>query len=119
MSVPVENQAREILEGETTATTEVSHEAALFAEPLFQIGEFTVTNSLLNSWLAVAIIIAVSLFLRRRAQRVPGVAQGVAEVVIDGALKLADSVTNNRVITKKIFPAAFAIFIFVLISNWL
>ena len=40
---------------------EVSHEATLFAEPIFHIGNFTVTNSLIMSW--VTVFILVSLFV--------------------------------------------------------
>ena len=100
-------------------TTEVSHESTLFAEPVFNIGNFTVTNSLLNSWLAVLIIVVASLSLSSKVKRVPGRLQSLVELMIDGALNLMDSVTGDRKVSSKIFPLIFSIFIFILINNWL
>ncbi len=45
----------------STQTLKISHEITLAAEPIFQVKNFTVTNSLLNSWLAVFIIIILPL----------------------------------------------------------
>jgi len=50
---------------------------------------------------------------------VPKGLQNVSEVVVDGALNLADSVTGDRQKSMKIFPIVFAIFAFVLLNNWL
>ena len=51
------NQIQENTEIETT--NEVSHEVTIFAEPIFNIGSFQVTNSLLTSWLTVLIILGL------------------------------------------------------------
>jgi F-type H+-transporting ATPase subunit a len=110
------NQAAEHL---TTETGNVSHEATLFAEPVFNIGNFTVTNSLINSWAVVVIVILLSLAIKKRVKRIPGRLQGFAETILEGALNLADSVTGDRRKSKKIFPIAFGIFIFVILNNWL
>lgn len=95
------------------------HEHTLFAEPLFYIQKFPVTNSLLSSWLAVAIIIFISLLVRAKNSRLPGKFQSFMETVISGAFGMIDMVTNDREKTKKVFPIAFSIFLFVLINNWL
>ena len=44
------NQENQLL-GESRQ--EIKHEITLFAEPVFHIGGFTVTNSLINSWLVI------------------------------------------------------------------
>jgi F-type H+-transporting ATPase subunit a len=103
----------------TNQTQEVQHESTLFAEPIFQIKSFTVTNSLLNSWLAVFIIILISIILGKKISKVPKGIQTWAETVLNGALNMADSVTGDRKKTWKIFPVVFAIFLFILINNWL
>ncbi len=100
-------------------TTEIQHETTIFAEPIAHIGSFTITNSLLNSWLALFILLALSLVLKAKIKKIPGQLQNVAEVVVEGAMNLADSVTNDRRITTKVFPLVFSIFLFVLINNWL
>ncbi|MFA6304995.1 MAG: F0F1 ATP synthase subunit A [Patescibacteria group bacterium] len=98
---------------------QVSHEATLFAEPIFHLGNFTVTNSLINSWLVVIILVVVALVLKSKVKKIPGRMQNCAEVVIEGALNMGDSVTGDRKKTLKIFPIVFAIFLFVLLNNWL
>jgi len=100
-------------------TAEVSHEVTLFSEPVFHIGSFTVTNSLLNSWLAVFLIAIIAVLIGRSIRRVPRGLQNFAEFVVEGALKLADSVTNDRQKTLKIFPVVFSVFLFILVNNWL
>jgi F-type H+-transporting ATPase subunit a len=116
-----------IQEIENVSTTEVGHETSeqpvhevtIYAEPLFKIGDFQITNSLLTSWLAVLVIIVFSLILRLKLKKIPGKLQHVFEIVLDGALLLVDQVTNDRKISNKIFPVVFSVFIFILINNWL
>ena len=91
----------------------------LFAEPIFHLGSFTVTNALLTSWVVVVIIIVLSLFLRAKTKTVPGKLQNVFEIVIENALNLCDQVTGDRALSVKIFPIAISVFFFILINNWL
>lgn len=98
---------------------QVSHDITLFAEPIFHINGFTVTNALFTSWFVVAIIIALSLVLRSRLSIIPGKIQNIFEIIIDGALDLCDQVTNSRALSIKIFPIAISVFFFILINNWL
>ncbi|RJQ33714.1 F0F1 ATP synthase subunit A [Candidatus Parcubacteria bacterium] len=95
------------------------HEHTLFAEPVFHIGEFNITNSLLTSWLAVFLIIILSLVIRAKNNRLPSKFQSFIELVINGALDMMDLVTNDRQRSKQVFPIVFSIFIFILINNWL
>lgn len=100
-------------------THNVSHENTLFAEPIFHVGGFTITNSLLSSWLTVVILILAAVALKRKLSSRPGLLQGGWEYILEGALKLADSVTGSRKKTVKIFPIVFSLFLFILINNWL
>ena len=45
------SEIKENIQSESAEQGEVSHEATLFAESIFHVGNFTITNSLLNSWL--------------------------------------------------------------------
>lgn len=98
---------------------EISHESTLFAEPIGHIGSFPVTNSLFTTWIVVIIVLVFSLALKLRIKQIPKGFQNFFEFLIEGAMNLADSVTGDKKITKKVFPLAFTIFIFVLLSNWL
>ncbi len=105
----------------TVSATEqhVSHEATLFAEPIFTIQNFTVTNALLTSWVAVGCIIILSLLIRRKIQTVPRGIQNVAEALLSGATNLADSITGSPEKTARFMPIVFPLFVFILINNWL
>jgi F-type H+-transporting ATPase subunit a len=97
----------------------ISQEITLFAEPIHHFDSFTITNSLLTSWVAVLIIICISLILRFKLSNIPGKFQNIFEMVIEGALGLCDQVTNDRALSVRIFPIAISVFFFILVSNWL
>ena len=103
----------------TQQNTEIVHEVSIYAEPIFHVGSFQVTNSLITSWLAVLVIIAFSIFIRLKLKKIPGKLQHVFEVIYEGALSLVDQVTNDRKISVKIFPLVFSLFVFILVNNWL
>ena len=96
-----------------------SQEITLFAEPIFHIGNFPITNSLLTSWVAVFFIILLSLAIRKKTKRIPSIFQSIVETVVEGALNMMDLVTNDRHKSKKVFPVVFTIFVFILVNNWL
>jgi F-type H+-transporting ATPase subunit a len=100
-------------------TTEVAHEVTLYAEPITHVGNFTITNSLFTGWIAVFIIVVISLVLRLKLKQVPKGIQNFFEIILEGALNLCDQVTGSRKISTKVFPLAFSIFFFILINNWL
>ncbi len=97
----------------------ISHETTLFAEPVSHYGNFTVTNALLSSWLAVLVIIVLALMLKKKLREVPNILQNIFEIILEGALDLCDQVTNSRALSMKVFPIAISVFFFVLINNWL
>lgn len=95
------------------------HKTTIYAEPIFNIGSFQVTNSLINSWFVVLVIIVLCIFLRLNIKKIPGKIQHIFEMFLEGALSLCDQVTNDRKTTLKIFPLVASLFIFILINNWL
>ncbi len=96
-----------------------SHEPTLFAEPLFNLGPLTVTNSLLSSWLVVFLIAILSVVLRTKLATIPRGLQNFFEMIVEGALNLADTITGDRRKTLKFFPITFALFLFILLNNYL
>jgi F-type H+-transporting ATPase subunit a len=104
----------------TTNTTEqISHNTTLFAEPIYQNKNFTITNSLFTSWVAVIVLIIVAVILRSKLREIPKGIQNFFEIVVEGALSLCDQVTNNRALSIRIFPIAISVFFFILVNNWL
>lgn len=98
---------------------EISHESTLFAEPIFHIGNFTVTNALFTSWIVVLILVVFAFVIKSKIKKIPTGIQNIFEMIIEGAESLCDQVTNSRAITNKAFPITFSVFLIVLINNWM
>ena len=94
-------------------------EHTLYSEPIFSVGGFRVTNSLLNSWLVVFIVIVISLLVKNKINLVPKGIQNVFEMIIEKFLEIFDSVTGSREKSLKFFPFVFSFFLIILINNWL
>lgn len=88
-------------------------------EHIITIGSFAITNSLLVSWLAMAILIVFAYFATRKMKTVPSGIQNFAEIIIEALYNLVESVTGNDKQTKKFIPVVATIFLFVLLANWL
>ena len=99
--------------------SEIKTENTLFAEPIFKINNFSVTNSLINTWLVVFIVVIFSWFLKTRIKLVPRGIQNAAEAVVEMLLGVFDSVTGSRKKTLKYFPFVFSFLVFILLNNWL
>ncbi len=109
----------DVVSGAEDTSHELVHENTLFAEPIAQVGGFPITNSLVNSWIALLIIIVFSLVIRRKVNMVPRGIQNMFEMIIEGFLGIFDSVTGDRKNSLKFFPLVFSFFVLILISNWL
>ncbi len=98
---------------------ETTHETNLYAEPIFKIGNFTATNSWLNSVIAVFVLVIFFVAAGKKAKLVPKGMQNFFEIVLDGAMKFADSITQDRKKTERLLPIVLPLFLFILINNWL
>lgn len=113
-------------ENDQTHTTEASeshesggHEVTLAAEPIIHVGHLAITNSMFSSWIVVLFLIILSLVIRKKLNKIPRGIQNAFEMILEGALNLADSVTGSRAKSMKLFPISFAFFMFILFNNWL
>lgn len=98
---------------------EVQHETTLFAEPIAQIGEFTITNSLLNSFITVIILVVFFVAAGKKISKIPKGVQNFFEIILEGALKFADTITGNRKKSEKFTPIVLGLFLFILVNNYL
>jgi len=98
---------------------EIQHEATLFAEPIFKFKNFTITNSLLNSFLVVVILSTFFILAGRKISKVPRGIQNFFEIILEGALKFSDSITGSRKKSEMFLPLVLGLFLFILINNWL
>jgi F-type H+-transporting ATPase subunit a len=104
---------------ENSNSQEIKQEITIFAEPVFHVGSFTITNSLLNSFLAVILLVVFFVAISRKMEKVPKGIQNVFEFLLESALDFADSITGDRKKTKKLLPVCLTLFLFILVNNWL
>ncbi|HBI34186.1 MAG TPA: hypothetical protein DEA43_05055 [Candidatus Moranbacteria bacterium] len=106
----------------TEVSQEIQTESTLFAEPILHVGNFTITNSLVMSWITVAILVtffvAVGKKSSKKTKKMSGV-QNIFEILLEQALNLSDSVTGSRKKTGKFLPVVLSLFLFILVNNWL
>lgn len=92
---------------------------SLAAEPLFHIGTFPVTNTLIMSWCIIVGLLALVLIARRQFALVPSGIGNAVEAVVEGLLAFVDSITLNRQRSIRFLPIIATIFLFVILSNWI
>ncbi len=92
--------------------------AMLAAEPIFQIGNFPVTNTLLNAWIVTIFFIAVAMVASRRHSLVPRGIHNVFESIVVFMLGEVDKVTGDAKKSRMFFPLVATLFLFILANNW-
>ncbi|MFC1637974.1 F0F1 ATP synthase subunit A [Patescibacteria group bacterium] len=92
---------------------------SLSPEVIFNLGSFPVTNAFFVSIFVTVLVLAVFLITKAKFKTVPGRFQALMEVLIEGSFDFVESIIGDREKAKKIFPLAFTMFVFILISNLL
>lgn len=92
---------------------------SLAAEPLFYVGTFPITNTLIVAGSISALLMSGAVLVGSKLKLIPGKVQNVAEYILEAILGLVDSVTHDREQSEKFFPLIATIFIFVICSNWI
>lgn len=97
----------------------------LAAEIIFHIGNFGVTNTLINSALATLLFAVFAFFLNLGIKKyyltdeAPKGLLNFFESILEILLTQIDNVTKDRKKTLRFLPIVGGIFLFILISNWL
>jgi len=92
---------------------------SLSAEHIFTIFGFSVTNTLLMSWIAIGILIIISITINRKLKLIPDGFQNFIESIIEVILNFIEKVVGEKKQAEQFFPLIATIFIFILLSNWL
>lgn len=89
----------------------------LKAEEIGQFLGLTITNSLLMTWLVMAVIIGFALVFRRKIALIPGKLQAGIELLFEGVLGYMEEVLESPKLARRFFPLVMTIFLFVLVGN--
>jgi len=100
------------------AAESAEHETlSLKAVPLFQIGNFPVTNSILVSWVVALGVIIFAQLATRNIQTIPSGAQNFWEWLVESLYNFLESIIGPELVRKTFWFFA-TIFIFILFANW-
>jgi F-type H+-transporting ATPase subunit a len=88
------------------------------AETVLHVGHFPVTNTLIASWLTMAVLVGASTLATRKMKLIPGRAQAMAEVVVEGLLNFVESVAGKRH-AQMLLPGVATIFIYVITNAYM
>lgn len=89
---------------------------SLAAETIAHIGPLPVTNSLLMTWIVMAILVVFAIASTRKLSLIPNNIQSIMEIVLEGLYSFFSTVVGRHV--KMIFPLVASLFLFIIISNW-
>lgn len=95
------------------------HIPNLAPDVITHVGSFAITNTMVNTWLAMAIFLVLGIFVVSRLRLRPGKLQNGFEYIIEVLFGYFDQVTGDRVKSQRFFPLVGTIFFFILLSNWL
>lgn len=82
---------------------------------IFSVFGFPVTESVINMWIVMGILIALALVLRRSMELYPNKLQNVVEIVVDGFTSLVTSTMGDH--RKGFMPYMATLFLFIGFSN--
>lgn len=89
---------------------------SLAAEKIGFIGTFPLTNSLVATWVVMAILTILSVFATRKLTYIPTTLQLMAEIIVGGLYDFFSTVVGPRI--KQFFPLIATFFLFIMFSNW-
>ena len=86
--------------------------------PLGPLGDFNLTNTILSSWVGLAVIFILAYFATRKLGMVPRGLQNLVEAVLSWLLGLVESIAGAKN-GRRFYPLVVTIFIFIIINNWI
>ena len=88
-------------------------------EPVFHLGGFAITNTLISSWLAMLLLVILGVFTTRKLVDTPAPLslQNMVEAVIEALYGFMHRFVGPK--AKDFFPVVGTLFLFILTSNWL
>lgn len=90
---------------------------ALKAAPVFSVGDFPVTGTLILTWVIVAIIAVVAFLVGSNIRKIPSRTQAFFELLFSGGLDYLETVLEDRKLAIRFFPLIATLFIFILVAN--
>jgi F-type H+-transporting ATPase subunit a len=91
---------------------------ALKPETLYSVGIVNITNTMITSWIVVALMVLGVFLMTRRWELVPRGAQNVLEAILEAFYNVVTGIAGEKN-GRRFFPVVATIFFFILFANWL
>ncbi len=86
------------------------------AETLGHIGPLPITNSLVMTWIVMAVLITFAYLAGKNIKKFPSGLQNFAEMIVEGLYSNTEGLAG--LLTKRIFPLIATFFIFIIVANY-
>lgn len=111
------------MEGHEAVATTAAHEGgihiALSAEKIGEWLHFPITNTLLMSWVVIALLSVLAVVIGSRVKLIPGKFQTLIEELFSFVYEYVAETLENREMARRFFPLLMTIFLFVFTANLL
>lgn len=87
-------------------------------DALVQVGGFTITNTLVASWITMVVVVLLAFAATRKMKVIPGRLQALVETAVETLLNFVEGVAGRQY-SRKFFPVIATIFIFVMFNAYL
>jgi F-type H+-transporting ATPase subunit a len=88
------------------------------SEGITHVGGFTITNTLVASWLTIIVLVGLFYASTRKMKLIPGRLQGLAEMVVEALLNFIEGAAGKKH-ARTLFPVVATIFLYVLLNAYL
>ena len=88
------------------------------SEGIFHISVFTITNTLIASWLTIIVLIGLFYACTRKMKLIPGRLQSLAEMIVETLLNFIEGASGEKH-ARVLFPVVATIFVYVLANAYL
>jgi F-type H+-transporting ATPase subunit a len=95
----------------------VAHTPQPPAELLFHVLGFPITNSILTTWIVIAILVLFAFFSTRNMRMIPSGAQNLWETIVEMWVGVSEQTMGQRR-GRRFMPLVATAFLFILFSNW-
>ncbi|MCX6003674.1 MAG: F0F1 ATP synthase subunit A [Chloroflexi bacterium] len=86
------------------------------AEVIFNIGPLPITNTIITTWISMAILILIAFFFTRKPKLILGKMQNVMEMIIEWFFNFCKDVAGDQN-ARRFFPVVMTIFLLVIVNS--
>lgn len=91
----------------------------LAAEKVTELFGIPITNTLITSWLTIALLAIIAILVGRRVKIIPGKLQLMFEEMFSWVINFMAETLEDRKLAEKFFPLIMSMFLFILFGNLL